>query len=178
MSAVQAADEPVRVVAPDPDWPLRFEDERVLLEAAIGEWALGGIHHVGSTAVPDLDAKPIIDILAGVRDLDFSRECFGPLAKLNYRYAPFKTSEMHWFCKPHPSRRTHHLHLVPVGSDRFRDELALRDYLRAHPQSASDYAALKHALAVRFAQDREAYTAAKAEFVRTTLAKALGNACL
>jgi GrpB-like predicted nucleotidyltransferase (UPF0157 family) len=80
---------------------------------------------------------------------------------------------MHWFCKPHSSRRTHHLHLVPVGSDRYRDELAFRDYLRSHPQSAAEYAALKRELAIRFAQDREAYTEAKSDFVHATLAKAL-----
>lgn len=77
---------------------------------AIGEWIVGGIHHVGSTAVPGLEAKPIIDILAGVRDLQDSRACFEPLAQLGYMYAPYLADEMHWFCKPDPSRRTHHLH--------------------------------------------------------------------
>jgi GrpB-like predicted nucleotidyltransferase (UPF0157 family) len=173
MRTVEVADEPVRIVRADPDWPRRFVQERALLEATIGEWAVGGIHHVGSTAVPSLDAKPIIDILVGVPDLDISRECFEPLGKLDYRYAPYRTSEMHWFCKPNPSRRTHHLHLVPVGSDRYRDELAFRDYLRGHPQSAAEYAVLKRELAMRFAQDREAYTEAKSDFVRATLAKAL-----
>jgi GrpB-like predicted nucleotidyltransferase (UPF0157 family) len=170
---VEAADERVRTVRADPDWARRFEDQRVLLEAAIGEWVVGGIHHVGSTAVPGLDAKPIIDILVGVSDLDVSRECFEPLAKLEYLYAPYRTSEMHWFCKPHPSRRTHHAHLVPVGSERYRDELAFRDYLRAHPRSAAEYAVLKRGLAMRFAQDRNAYTEGKGEFVRSTLAKAI-----
>ena len=165
MRTVKMADEPVRIVRADPDWPRRFEEERALLEATIGEWAVGGIHHVGSTAVPSLDAKPIIDILVGVPDLDISRECFEPLAKLDYLYAPYRTSEMHWFCKPHPSRRTHHLHLVPVGSDRYRDELAFRDALHADHDLASAYALLKRELAARYADDREGYTQAKVGFI-------------
>ena len=153
----------------DPTWPARFEQERAALEDAIGEWIVGGIHHVGSTAVPGLDAKPIIDILAGVRDLEESRACFEPLAQLGYMYAPYLPDEMHWFCKPHPSRRTHHLHLVPTGSNRYRDELAFRDRLRSDPEVAAEYAALKHTLAERHRDDREAYTEAKGAFVRAVL---------
>jgi GrpB-like predicted nucleotidyltransferase (UPF0157 family) len=78
---------------------VRFEEERLTLAEAIGEWATGGIHHVGSTAVPGLDAKPIVDILVGVEDLATSRTCFASLAKLDYLYAPYRTEEMHWFCK-------------------------------------------------------------------------------
>lgn len=76
---------------------------------------------------------------------------------------------MHWFCKPHPSRRTHHLHLVPTDSNRFHDELAFRDRLRANPETAEEYAALKRDLAERFADDREAYTDAKADFIKRVL---------
>ena len=95
-------DEPIRIAAYDPAWPARFEQERLALAAAIGDWAVGGIHHIGSTAVPGLDAKPIIDVLVGVEDLEASRACFDPLAGLDYLYAPYRTEEMHWFCKPHP----------------------------------------------------------------------------
>jgi GrpB-like predicted nucleotidyltransferase (UPF0157 family) len=118
--------------------------------------------------VPGLEAKPVIDVLAGVESLEASRACFDPLAKLGYLYAPYR-AEMHWFCKPHPSRRTHHLHLVPTGSRRFRDELAFRDALRASPETAAEYATLKHGLARRFADDREAYTDAKSDFIRRVL---------
>jgi GrpB-like predicted nucleotidyltransferase (UPF0157 family) len=140
------------------------------LEEAIGEWITGGIHHVGSTAVPGLEAKPTVDILAGVADLETSRACFEPLGGLGYLYAPYRSEEMHWFCKPGPTRRTHHLHLVPTGSRRFDDELAFRDRLRAEPEVAADYASLKQRLAARFADDREAYTDAKAEFIHGVLA--------
>jgi GrpB-like predicted nucleotidyltransferase (UPF0157 family) len=167
-------DEPVRIAAYDRRWPARFEQERAALEDAIGEWAVGGIHHVGSTAVPGLDAKPIVDILVGVESLPAARACFEPLAKLGYLHAPYRPEEMHWFCKPHPSQRTHHLHLAPVGSRRYEEELAFRDLLRSDRETAAAYAALKNRLAVRFADDREAYTEAKAEFIRVALERAPG----
>ena len=130
---------------------------------------MGDIHHVGSTAVPGLDAKPIIDILVGVESLESSRACFEPLAPLDYVYAPYLAEQMHWLCKPSPSARTHHLHLVPVGSRRYEEELAFRDLLRSDADAARQYAALKRTLAARYERDREAYTEAKGEFVRRTL---------
>jgi GrpB-like predicted nucleotidyltransferase (UPF0157 family) len=156
----------------DRSWPASFEAERAAIAEAIDDWIVGGIHHVGSTAVPGLEAKPVIDILAGVRSLDESRACFEPLARLDYLYAPYLPDEMHWFCKPHPSRRTHHLHLVPVGSRRYADELAFRDRLRADPKVAAEYLALKRDLARRFAHDREAYTDSKSDFVDRVLGRA------
>lgn len=170
------SDEPIRLVPPDPRWPARFELERAVLAEAIGEWVAGGIHHVGSTAVPGLEAKPIIDILVGVHDLETARECFEPLGDVGYLYAPYLPDEMHWFCKPDPARRTHHLHLVPVGSPRYRDELAFRDRLRADPRLAADYAALKRQLAGRHRVDREAYTKAKGPFIQGVLGS--GSAAL
>ena len=164
-------DEPIQLSPYDPSWPLRFDREQADLAEAIGGWVTGGIHHVGSTAVPRLAAKPIIDILAGVRNLDESRACFEPLADLDYLYAPYLPEEMHWFCKPHPSRRTHHLHLVPVGSKRYADELAFRDRLRREPQVAEEYLALKRRLAAAFVNDREAYTDAKSAFINRVLAE-------
>lgn len=163
------ADQAVRIASYDPAWPRRFEEERAALEDVIGKWASGGIHHVGSTAVPGLDAKPVIDILVGVEDLEASRACFAPLARLDYLYVPYRAHEMHWFCKPHPSRRTHHLHLVPTGLPRFGAELAFRDRLRARPDLSARYAALKRELADSFEHDREAYTEAKAEFIELAL---------
>jgi GrpB-like predicted nucleotidyltransferase (UPF0157 family) len=167
--ATEWVDEPVSIEAYDPTWPSQFEKERSALERAIGDQLSGGIHHVGSTAVPGLEAKPIIDILVGVKDLPGSRACFGDLRRLGYLYAPYRPDEMHWFCKPHPSRRTHHLHLAPINSPRFREELAFRDHLRSHPDAANEYVALKRRLAVELEQDRDAYTAAKGAFIRACL---------
>jgi GrpB-like predicted nucleotidyltransferase (UPF0157 family) len=166
------SDEPIRIVPHDPGWAAAFERERALLEAAIGAWAVGGIHHVGSTAVPGLAAKPIVDILVGVEGLESSRACFEPLAGLEYLYAPYRSEEMHWFCKPHPQRRTHHLHLAPAGGPRFAEELAFRDRLRADHDTAAAYVALKLDLAKRFPDDRERYTEAKGDFIRRVLGEA------
>jgi GrpB-like predicted nucleotidyltransferase (UPF0157 family) len=146
----------------------------MLLQEAIGRWASGGIHHVGSTAVPGLAAKPVIDILVGVVDLETARACFEPLARLQYLYAPYLAAEMHWFCKPDAARRTHHLHLAPTDSRTFRDEIAFRDYLRSHRQVGADYEALKRSLAARFEHDRHAYTEAKTEFVAGVLRRVTG----
>jgi GrpB-like predicted nucleotidyltransferase (UPF0157 family) len=166
-------DEPVRIAEYDPAWPATFERERDALERALGSDVTGGIHHVGSTAVPGLAAKPIIDIMVGVRDLEAARSLVEPLRSLDYLYAPYREDEMAWFCKPHPARRTHHLHLVPTGSPRYRAALAFRDHLRAHPDVAAEYLALKRRLAAEFEHDREAYTEGKEEFVRRTVDRAL-----
>jgi GrpB-like predicted nucleotidyltransferase (UPF0157 family)/GNAT superfamily N-acetyltransferase len=163
------ADEPIQLSPYDPHWPALFEQERAVLEGALGAWVTGGIHHVGSTAVPGLAAKSIVDTLVGVEDLEGSRACFEPLARLGYLYAPYRSEEMHWFCKPDPSRRTHHLHLVPASSPRYAGELAFRDRLRADSDLAQEYANLKRNLAARFPNDREAYTDAKADFIQATL---------
>lgn len=165
-------DEDVRVVAYDPSWPGAFRAEASLIEAAIGAWITGGIHHVGSTAVPGLAAKPVIDILVGVADLDGSRRCLDLLKPLQYHYAPYRPEIMHWFCKPDPSRRTHHLHLVPTGSQRYVEELAFRDFVRDHTDTAKAYGELKRRLATEFRTDREAYTEGKTDFVQSVLVRA------
>lgn len=168
-------EEPIVLVEYDPEWPDRFAAEVPLIDHAIGQWITGGIHHVGSTAVPGLTAKPIIDILVGVADLVSARQCIEPLAPLQYLHAPYLPDQMLWFCKPHPAHRTHHLHLVPADSPRFAAEIAFRDQLRGHPEVARTYAQLKRELAVRFRDDREAYTAGKSDFVTATTARALAG---
>jgi len=168
----RAVDQVVSIEPYRPGWPSAFEAERRLLEPAIGEYVVGGIHHVGSTAVPNLPAKPIIDIMAGIRDLDSARPCIDLVAPLGYVYAPYLADEMHCFYKPHPSRRTHHLRLVPAGSQRYRDKLRFRDYLREHRDSRDEYARLKRGLAMKFPRDRESYSAGKTEFVRDVLRRA------
>jgi GrpB-like predicted nucleotidyltransferase (UPF0157 family) len=172
MGSVPIDDEPVRIVPYDPLWPARFDVERALIEQAIGRWITGGIHHVGSTAVPGLAAKPVIDIMVGVEDLPSSRDCLGELGKLSYQYAPYRAAEMHWLCKPGPARRTHHLHLVPAGSRRYRAELAFRDILRSRRDLAVRYEKLKRILADEHHDDREAYTDAKQGFIAEVLALA------
>jgi GrpB-like predicted nucleotidyltransferase (UPF0157 family) len=169
-------DEPVRVDPYDSAWPARFEQERSSLEKVLGGSITGGIHHVGSTSVPGLAAKPVIDILVGIDDLETASAYIDPLAGLGYLYAPYRRDEMLWFCKPDPAHRTHHLHLVPTDSPRYRAELTFRDYLREHPDTAEQYAALKRLLVSQFEHDREAYTQAKADFIHRVLDRAAGGA--
>jgi GrpB-like predicted nucleotidyltransferase (UPF0157 family) len=160
---------PVRVVCYDPTWPDQFERERSDLAALLAPWLVGPIEHVGSTAVPGLAAKPVIDIMAAVRDLDSSRPVIDVLPRLGYCYWPYREDVMHWFCKPSDAFRTHHLHVVPFRSQLWLDRLAFRDYLRAHRPVAAQYASLKYELAKRCEFDRETYTDAKLPFVERVL---------
>ena len=164
---------PVEIVPYDAAWPTSFEMERTRLLDAIRPWLAGPIEHIGSTAVLGLAAKPVVDIMAGVESLVASRPAIAVLETREYCYAPYRTDVMHWFCKPSPAFRTHHLHLVPVGSRRWIEQLAFRDYLRANPDAAMEYAALKWRLADAHRFDREAYTDAKAPFVERVLKAAL-----
>lgn len=163
---------PVEVVAYDPAWPARFELERALLEPVLAPWLAGGIHHVGSTAVPDLAAKPIVDVMAGVADVDAAREAIPALAALGYLDWPGDPNGgwRRWFLKPHPALRTHHLHLIEPGHPRFAAQLAFRDRLRADAELRDAYARLKRRLAAEHRHDREAYTEAKGGFVAALLA--------
>ncbi|MGR6321302.1 GrpB family protein [Micromonospora soli] len=156
---------PVHIEPHDADWAERFAEEASVINETIGAWITGGVHHVGSTAVPGLAAKPVIDIMVGVADLESSRPCIELLKPLSYCYWPYRAEVMHWFCKPRPSHRTHHLHLVPTGSPRYLNVLAFRDYLRTHPDARADYEALKRDLAGRYPNDREAYTEGKTDLI-------------
>ena len=164
----------VVIVDCDPRWPAMFEEEKVRILATIGPHVVA-VEHIGSTAVPGLAAKPIIDILVGIRWLHDARLCIGPLAAIGYEYVPEYEDELperRYFRKGPPGGRTHHVHMVEVMSDFWDRHLRFRDYLRAHPEEARRYDALKRKLAAKFGADREAYTNAKAEYVRSVEAKA------
>src|SRR5258706_10686092 len=102
-------DAPILIVPYDAAWPRLFQEERTILEGFLAPWLVGPIEHVGSTAVPGLAAKPVIDIMAGVRSLDESRPAIPALATIDYCYFPYQPEQKHWFCKPSPAFRTHHL---------------------------------------------------------------------
>jgi len=163
------------VVLPyDEEWPRRFEAELALLERVLAPWLRGGVHHVGATSVPGLAAKPIIDMMAGVRDLEEARAAFGPLAGQGYVHTPHRPGIAHHLSKPSPrlSEVTHNLHLTEPGSDLWCERLAFRDALRADPSLAGDYEALKMQLAESHRDDVVAYTAGKRAFVVDILARA------
>jgi len=169
VSMGKLVDPPVHIAPYDSEWPRRFEEERNALSKSIGTWLVGPIEHVGSTAVPGLAAKPIIDIMAPVRDLESSKPALEALAGLGYCYFPYRKDIMHWLCKPSNGFRTHHLHLVPLGSALWIDRLAFRDALRRDSALAAEYQDLKRELAERYRYDREAYTDAKGPFVERVL---------
>jgi GrpB-like predicted nucleotidyltransferase (UPF0157 family) len=169
---------PVEIVPYDPSWPIRFEEEAGIIRRALARWLVGTIEHIGSTAIPGLSAKPVIDILAGVRTLDESRLAIAAATDLGYCYAPYQAEFEHWFCKPSPAFRTHHLHLISVGTPQWFRPIAFRDYLRDHANVAGEYDALKRRLAQEHRLDRETYTEAKRPFINriTDIALEMGYA--
>jgi GrpB-like predicted nucleotidyltransferase (UPF0157 family) len=166
-------DEGIVVVDYDADWPARFDAQAAVLDPLLATWLIEPVHHVGSTSVPGLSAKPVIDILGPVASLSGSEECIEVLRGAGWFYTPYLSDTMHWFCYPSPWQREFHLHLVVHGSTWYRQELAFRDYLRAHPQAAQEYEQLKLGLAKRHPNDREAYTEGKAEMVLRISADAI-----
>ena len=156
----------IQIVPYDSTWPRQFESECAALGKCLVPWLDGEIQHVGSTAVPGLDAKPVIDIMVPVRDLESSRAALAVLPQLGYLYVPYRAEVMHWLCKPSAAVRTHHLHLVPYRSQLWRERLAFRDFLRGNVAVANEYAQLKHRLAQLHRFDRDAYTDAKFPFVQ------------
>jgi GrpB-like predicted nucleotidyltransferase (UPF0157 family) len=160
---------PIEIVPYDPLWPSKFEAESAFLQRILAPWLAGPIEHVGSTAIPSMPAKPVIDIMAGVQSLEKSKPAISALAGAGYVYFPYRPNVIHWFCKPSPVFRTHHLHLVPFGSQRWVGCLAFRDALRRDAALATEYATLKMSLAKTHRFDREAYTDGKTPFVRRVL---------
>ena len=167
--------ERVYIAAHDPCWLKRFEEERGRIQDVIGRW-LVGIEHVGSTAVPGLDAKPVIDVMPGLGSMSDADLCVEPLIGLGYSYWEEGAEPHHRlfakFVDDGWTARTHNLHLVEAGGWYWKERLLFRDYLRADPATARKYAQLKRGLAQRYEDDREAYTAAKKEFVATVVEQA------
>ena len=164
---------PVIVEPYDPAWPAKFEAERKALEPVLARWLVGPIEHIGSTAVPGLPAKPVIDIMGAVRNLSSSKPAIEALLPLRYCYFDYRADVMHWFCKPSDVEHTHHLHLVPFESQLWYERLAFRDCLRSDETTRLAYRNLKLRLAPEFRDDREAYTDAKTDFIQSILERVL-----
>src|SRR4051794_9748396 len=157
----------VEVVPYDPEWSRRFESERALLERVLAPWLDEGIHHVGSTAIPGVSAKPLVDMMAGVRDLHEARAAFEPLREHSYLHTTHRPGIAHHFSKPSPvlPETLYGLHLTEPGSDLWRERLTFRDALRNDRGLAAEYQALKLRLAEEHRFDLRAYTAGKRDFV-------------
>ena len=170
----------IRIVPYDIRWPDHFASEASQLRAAMGSLALR-IEHVGSTSVPGLAAKPVIDIQISVATLDGLEVYVAPLASLGYSHVPFGVVDLVYpfFRKPAEWPSTHHIHLCVIGSEYERRHLAFRDYLRNHPQIANEYVALKRSLAATHvgatAESRERYSLAKTAFVAAVLQQSLAG---
>jgi GrpB-like predicted nucleotidyltransferase (UPF0157 family) len=166
---------PVVIVPYDPAWPDLYDEEMERVTGAVGH-IIRRIAHVGSTAVPGLAAKAIIDMTAGVADADSAELCLKPLARIGYAdVAPQPDEDASWYycLGKHPPRGCrYHLHLMEFPSAFWDKHLLFRDYLRAHPDAAQEYKQLKRELAARFRDDRPRYTEAKDDFIEKTLKQA------
>jgi GrpB-like predicted nucleotidyltransferase (UPF0157 family) len=173
----RARAEPVVLAEPDPAWAEAFVAECARLRARFADIPIGRIEHVGSTAVPGLVAKPIVDMLIEVPDLRTVHERMAPaLEAAGYEYfwrpaGPGEAGVVYaWFIRRDASgARTHHLHMLPPGSPHW-DRVRFRDILRARPDLAAEYAGVKRKAAARHRNDRSAYARAKGRFIRRIMA--------
>jgi GrpB-like predicted nucleotidyltransferase (UPF0157 family) len=160
------------VVPYNPDWPVQFRAEAAKIAAIFGP-DLVSIHHIGSTSVPGLSAKPIIDMMPVVRDIE-GVDLFNP-AMIRLGYQPrgeYGIPGRRYFVKGSDANRTHHIHIFALGNPEVNRHLDFRDYLIAHPAEAQQYAALKAELARQFPHDIEGYMAGKDDFIKETIQKA------
>lgn len=166
----------IEIVSYNPKWPELFVLEKRALTHALGYFAGLRIEHFGSTAVPDLAAKPVIDILVGVSTKEDWPKMVQPLTTLGYVHAPgaFDDAIRLFFVKgmpPYGKKRTHQIHICELEGEEWRRELAFRNHLRANVEDTRKYEVLKRELAAKFSTDREAYTEAKTKFIQSVLNK-------
>ena len=170
----------IQIVPYDPSWPLTFLKEARNIRTKFGHLALR-VDHVGSTSVPNLAAKPVIDIQVSVVSLEPRAPLQESMRDLGYTHFDLGAFDLVYpfFKKPASWPSTHHVHLCSAGSEQERTHLAFRDYLRAHPDVAAEYSALKHQLAVAFdgttLASEEGYSLAKTEFVSSVLERAFSE---
>jgi GrpB-like predicted nucleotidyltransferase (UPF0157 family) len=162
----------IKVVPYDPKWPGLFEREAEEITSVFGGEVVA-IHHIGSTAIPHVSAKPIIDVLVEVQDIE-KVDCFNE-AMINRGYQPrgeFGIPGRRYFIKGCDATRTHHLHIFQTGHPSIERHLNFRDYMIAHPEEAQAYSHLKEELAQRFPDDIESYMAGKDGLIKETERKA------
>jgi GrpB-like predicted nucleotidyltransferase (UPF0157 family) len=163
---------PVTITPYDPEWPKVYEAESKLIRATVGD-VIRSLEHCGSTSVPGLAAKPIIDIIAGVdgrRDADLCKE---RLRAIGYDDVSTGDDPDWYYCLGKgPHSPGFHLHLVKEGSTHHLKHIIFRDWLRTHPADARAYAELKISLAEKYRDDRVKYTDSKTEFIDKTVEKA------
>lgn len=162
-----------RIVDADPSWPARFEAEATRIREALGDLAVR-VDHVGSTSVPGLAAKPIIDIQTSVSRMVPRDAYVQPLRSLGYLWTLDPWSDEHeYFSRNENGDRAHQIHVCQAGGTWERRHLAFRDWLRIHPDDVAAYAALKRRLATQHPNDIMSYVDSKTEFIRSVEARAL-----
>lgn len=153
----------ITILEYDPDWPKAFEQERDLLLKALGR-PVARIEHIGSTAVPHLAAKPIIDIMTGLHDFTDADGLVPRIVDLGYTYFPQFEDVMpdrRFFKKLSGGQATHHIHMTEIAGEFWQRHLLFRDHLRKNPKVAQGYAALKKKLAKRHWNDSNDFAEAK-----------------
>jgi GrpB-like predicted nucleotidyltransferase (UPF0157 family) len=160
----------VRLAEHDPQWPIAYAAAAAEIRSATGIPA-NRIEHVGSTAVPDVPAKPILDIVVGVDDPEDIEPIVMHLVRIGYidRGAGEGSVGRLLVRESSPNVRTIHVHIVGYGTEDWKDYVVFRDMLRAQPAARMRYAEVKRTLAERFADDRESYRSAKDEYLRKIL---------
>ncbi len=159
----------IRIVPYTESWKKLFAEEQEELERIIGKHVIS-IEHVGSTSVPGLAAKPILDIAIAVDNFEEARVTIDPIVGLGYVYRGENgIPRRHYFVKGDPS--THHIHTNEITSLDWENLVLFRDYLRAHPTASAEYLALKQSL-VGVSENRQEYQDGKAAFIQQTLEKA------
>lgn len=164
--------EKIEIVEYAPSWSEKFLSEKSNLEKFLVGFPGLVIEHFGSTSVPGLAAKPVIDIMIGLESRTFWPRAKSVLMK-QYYYFRHEDEEEMFFVKvpPHNPKRTHHLHIHELQSGRWKRELAFRDYLRCHHEEAKRYEVLKREMAEKYSDDRKAYTDSKAGYIQEVLNK-------
>jgi GrpB-like predicted nucleotidyltransferase (UPF0157 family) len=168
------ADAPVLIAQYDPAWLAGFDAEAGRVVAVLGPWLAAPVEHIGSTSVPGLPAKPIVDMLAPVKSLSQAQDAAAPLQAGGWVFWPEDPCRHYrlWFLRPSPEARTHHLHVIEHSHPQARALIAFRDALRADPELRAEYAGLKRQLAREHSGNRNAYTNAKAGFVARVVSAA------
>jgi len=162
----------IEIVPYSAEWSCTFELEAQRIQAACGD-LLPVIEHIGSTAIPGMPAKPILDIMPGLRTHSDGLRTIEPLTQLGYDYQGENgIPGRYYFGLRYEQRSIIHVHIFEIGTEDWERHLLFRDFLRAHPEVAAEYAALKQALAVRFREDRQAYTEAKSAFINSVVEQA------
>lgn len=160
-----------------PDWKLAFEQEQKFLQTLLGEH-VRDIYHIGSTAIPGLSAKPIIDILVALHNFSTVETFRNILEEAGYEYWENGSNDIRvLFIKSQSEKRTHHIHFTEYESDEWKKAFAFWNYLRAESEALKEYEELKQRLAEQHPSDRDQYSKGKADFIKSIIRKTDPKLC-